>query len=159
MSHEAFANFDRARSFAINVSSDLENYWLSGFSDAAASFQIKLLERGTKREVRLNYQVDQKGEAVLLFLKNYLGGNVGYRATRDTYYYGSTSFGSARSVVNYFDRFHLLSSKHTNYLKWRQVYLLVQRGGHLSVEGWNKISKLKRTMNRLSDEPQFKIES
>jgi hypothetical protein len=132
---------------------------LSGFSDAEASFQIKLLFRGEQREVRLNYQVDQKGEAPLFFLKNFLGGNIGYRAAQDTYYYGSTSFGSARNVINYFDRFHLLSSKHTNYLKWRQAYLLIQRRSHLSDEGWDKISRLKATMNRLSDELQFKIES
>jgi hypothetical protein len=94
-----------------------------------------MLVRGAKREVCLNFQIGQKTELVLSLIKNYLGGNVGYRAEQDTYYYGSTSFGVAKNVVNYFDRFHLLSSKHLNYLKWRKAYQLVQSKGHLSEEG------------------------
>jgi hypothetical protein len=70
-----------------------------------------------KEEIRLNFQIDQKKDVLLLIIKNFLGGNIGYRKSQDTYYYGSTSFGSAKNVVNYFDYFHLLSSKHINYLK------------------------------------------
>lgn len=90
---------------------------MAGFADADASFQIKLIVRDSCREVRLNFQVDQKTEPTLLLIKDFLGGDVGYRSSQDTYYYGSTSFGSARNVIRYFDAFHLLSSKHTNYLK------------------------------------------
>jgi LAGLIDADG endonuclease len=68
-------------------------------------------------EVRLNFQIDQKKDNLLLLIKEFLGGNIGYRKSQDTYYYGSTSFGSAKNVINYFDNFHLLSSKHINYLK------------------------------------------
>jgi hypothetical protein len=70
-----------------------------------------------KIEIRLNFQIDQKKENILLLIKNFLGGNIGYRKSQDTYYYGSTSFGSAKFVINYFDYFNLLSSKHVNYLK------------------------------------------
>jgi hypothetical protein len=65
----------------------------------------------------LNFQIDQKKDNLLLLIKDFLGGNIGYRANQDTYYYGSTSFGSAKNVINYFDNFHLLSSKHINFLK------------------------------------------
>jgi len=70
-----------------------------------------------KEEVRLNYQIDQKKDYLLILIKNFFGGNIGYRKSQDTYYYGSTSFGSAKMVINYFDRYHLLSTKNTNYLK------------------------------------------
>jgi hypothetical protein len=70
-----------------------------------------------KKEIRLNFQIDQKKDVLLLLIKKFLGGNIGYRESQDTYYYGSTSFGSAKNVINYFDYFHLLSSKHINYLK------------------------------------------
>jgi hypothetical protein len=83
-----------------------------------ASFQIKLIvKNNNKTEVRLNFQIDQKQNELLILIKNFLGGNIGYRKTQNTYYYGSTSFGSAKKVINYFDKFHLLSSKHVNYLK------------------------------------------
>jgi hypothetical protein len=32
-------------------------------------------------------------------VKNYLGGNIGYRKSKYTYYYGSTSFGTAKKVI------------------------------------------------------------
>lgn len=117
--------------FKLNQSLDLENYWLAGFSDADASFQVKILNRDNRRqEIRLNYQVDQKNREILDLIKNLFGGNIGYRSSQNTYYYGSTSFGSAKKVIKYFDCYHLQSSKHINYLKWRKVYLLIQNKEH-----------------------------
>jgi hypothetical protein len=65
----------------------------------------------------LNFQIDQKDKNVLLLIKKVLGGNIGYSKSSDTYYYESTSFGSAKKVIKYFDTFHLQSSKHINYLR------------------------------------------
>jgi hypothetical protein len=105
--------------FKINNSNDFNNHWIAGFSDADASFQIKVVIRDNKprSEIRLNYQIDQKDNNVLLLIKEVFGGNIGYRKNQDTYYYGSTSFGSALKVIKYFDNFHLQSSKHNSYLK------------------------------------------
>jgi hypothetical protein len=50
-------------------------------------------------------------------IKDYLGGNIGYRKSKDTYYYGSTSFGSAKKVILHFDKYHLQSRKHISYLR------------------------------------------
>ena len=72
---------------------------------------------GGKPEIRLNFQIDQKDNNVLLLIKEAFGGNIGFRKSQETYYYGSTSYGSAKKVINYFDNFHLQSSKHNNYLK------------------------------------------
>jgi hypothetical protein len=131
-----------------NNDSNLNNHWLAGFSDADASFQIKLISQNQRTEVRLNYQIDQKENTLLILIKNFVGGNIGYRKSQDTYYYGSTSFGSAVKVINYFDQYHLLSSKHLNYLKWRKAYILIQNKEHLTDSGLEQIIKLKKTMNR-----------
>jgi hypothetical protein len=65
----------------------------------------------------LNFQLNQPKDSVLLLIKDYLGGNISNKIETEKYYYGSTSFGSAKNIIDYFDRFHLLSSKHINYLK------------------------------------------
>lgn len=148
LNHDRYAEFKKTIQFKLNLNNDLNNHWLAGFSDADASFQIKVLNRSNKIEVRLNFKIDQKKEIILQLIKTFLGGNIGYRKSQDTYYYGSTSFGSAKNVINYFDYFHLLSSKHINYLKWRKAYLIIQKKDHLNKEGLNKIIKLKSTMNR-----------
>jgi len=148
--HRLYADFCRWLSFTRNSTLNFENYWLCGFSDAAASFQIKTILRPPRREVRLNFQVDQKTESALVQIKDYLGGNVG-RESQDTYYYSSTSFGSARNVIRYFDRYPLLSTKYHNYLRWRKAYLIIQRCEHFYDTGWNEIISLKSAMNRLAE--------
>ena len=138
--------------FKINNSNDFYNHWIAGFSDADASFQIKIVNRvnKSKPEISLNFQIDQKDKDVLLLFKKVFGGNLGYRESPDSYYYGSTSFGSAKKVINYFDTFHLQSSKHINYLKWRKAYIIIQDKGHLTETVIDKITKLKNSMNRNS---------
>jgi len=117
LNHDKYTEFRKKISFKLNSDKELKNHWLAGFSDADASFQIKMINRINRIEIRLNFQIDQKRDNILLLIKDFFGGNIGYRKSQDTYYYGSTSFGSARNIINYFDAFHLLSSKHINYLK------------------------------------------
>jgi hypothetical protein len=146
LSHKNYIEFGKTINFQVNFNNDLKNHWLAGFSDADASFQIKIVNRSNRAalpEVRLNFQIDQKKNSVLLLIKDFFGGNIGYRKSQDTYYYGSTSYGSAKKVINYFDQFHLLSSKHINYLKWRKAYLIIQNKDHLNQDGLSKIIKLK----------------
>jgi hypothetical protein len=135
--------------FIINTDSNFYNHWLAGFSDADASFQVKIVNRATrtKPEVRLNFQIDQKENYLLEKIKVFFGGFVGYRETQNTYYYGSISFGSAKNVVGYFDRFHLQSKKYLSYLRWRKLYILVQNKEHLTEKGLKKIHYIKNVIN------------
>lgn len=135
--------------FIINDTDDLDNHYIAGFSDADASFQIKIITKKNrnKPEIRLNYQVDQKYRDILALIKNKFGGNIGYRESQDTYYYGSTSFGSAKEVINYFDTYHLQSSKYINYLKWRKAYTIIQKKGHLTDSGIKRITSIKNSLS------------
>ena len=148
LNHKTYQNLNI--DFGLNLSNNLNNYWLAGFSDADASFQIKIINRTNrdKPEIRLNYQVDQKKKELLILIKTCMGGNIGYRKTQDTYYYGSTNFGSAKNIVEYFDKFNLQSRKHVSYLRWRKVYRLIQDKEHLTEKGLLKIIKLKALINK-----------
>lgn len=138
------------KELCLNDSTDLNNYWFAGFADADASFQIKIINRKTRKnpEIRLNFQIDQKKNDLLNLIKKEFGGNIGYRKPQDTFYYGSTSFGSARNFINYFDHYHLLSSKYLNYYFWRKAYIIIQNNEHVTNEGLFKIIQLKNKMNR-----------
>lgn len=151
LNNNKYVELKNVINFKLNTDNFLENHWLAGFSDAESSFKIKILKHINRTEVRLNFQIDQKEDYLLKLIQNYFGGNIGYRKSQNTYYYGSTSFGSAKNVIYYFDKYHLLSSKHINFLKWRKAYIIVQNKDHLNEEGLNKIVKLKSTLNRLSD--------
>jgi len=92
--------------------------------------------------------MDQKSDLLLNMIKQYLGGNIGYRKSQDTFYYGSTNFGSAKKVIEYFDHYHLQSRKHISYLRWRKVYRLIQDKEHLTEKGLSIIIKMKSLLNR-----------
>lgn len=117
LNHPSFSHYALANDFTRNSSPIVEDYWLCGFSDAEASFQVKMLAGVDRKKIRLNFQVDQKTESILADIRNYLGGNVYHRDSQDTYYYGSTSFGVAKKVIRYFDKYPMLSYKHVNYLR------------------------------------------
>jgi len=162
LTHTKYA--DQNIHFTRDSSKNFDNHWLAGFSDAdasgaglqagcaspQASFQIKIIRRSNrnKPEIRLNFQIDQKSDLLLNIIKEYLGGNIGYRKSQNTYYYGSTSFGSAKRVIEYFDRYHLQSRKHISYLRWRKVYRLIQDKKHLTDKGLSKILIIKSLINR-----------
>jgi hypothetical protein len=68
--------FSEFKDFKLNTSNNLDNYWLSGFSDADASFQIKILNRRIKNktvkrtEIRLGLPPSSRSENKL-FIRTY----------------------------------------------------------------------------------------
>ncbi len=114
-----------------------ENPWFSGFFLGDGSFQIKIIERNyrKKAEVRVVIQIDQKKgytDCLLLQIKNAFGGSVYLRKSQNkgnkgnTFYYSTVNFASAKKVIQYFDRFHLMGIKMTQYVLWRKVFLKIQ---------------------------------
>ena len=142
LNDKKYTEFSRKLKFKINLDKDLKNHWLAGFSDGKAKFEIKLVKGNNKTEVRLNFQIDQKKDYILLLIKNFLGGSISYKKIKDNYQYNSLSFGSARNIINYFDYFHLLSIKHVEYLKWRKTYIFVQTNNYFNKKGNLRIKPL-----------------
>lgn len=142
--------------FTLNTTNNMENHWLAGFTDADASFQIKINKRPNRKNKRvvLSFQIDQKKREILDLIKGYFGGHIGYRKPLDCYYYGTNTYGSAKKVINYFDYYHLQSKKYISYLGWRKVYRLIVNKEHLTVKGLDKIIKIKERLNKHSLEEE-----
>lgn len=129
-------------SFKINLDSNIENPWFSGFSDANANFTIKTLNSS----ILFNFYIYFKDKNVLLLLKYFFEGNVEYIKDQNTYYYHITNIKSANNIINYFDRFHLLSLKHVNYIKWRKAYIVYKLSNYNNK--YMKIRKMKDTIEK-----------
>lgn len=150
------ANFEITESGAHQEALPIDrNAWFAGFFLGDGSFQIKILNRirgGQERpQVRVVVQIDQKTDHLLLQVKRAFGGNIGFRGSQNTFYYSSTSFLAAERLIKYFDHFHLMGVKLTQYVLWRKVFLKIrgQRYSHtpLSLK-W--IASVKRRMSLLS---------
>lgn len=64
-----------------------------------------------------------------------------------TYYLETTSFSTFKNVINYLDKYPLLSYKYLNYIYIRKAYLIYQNKEHRTFKGLNKIIKLKFKMS------------
>ena len=139
------------------------NNWLAGFADAEGSFHIDISYNNTdisfnNTDISYNNTLNNRVFVNLTFnikhnyiqlpnlIANNLGGQI-FKINDNLYSYSSINLKNAFNVANYFDNFHLLNaSKFINYLKWRKAYRIIQRKEHLTLEGFNKIRKLKENL-------------
>lgn len=129
-----------------------ENSWFAGFFLSDGCFQIKIIYRKNRKlpEIRLVIQIDQKKKQLLLQIQKQFGGSINYRRNQDIYYYSSVDFKSAKKVIEYFDRFHLMGVKMTQYVLWRKVYIKIQEKFHLTLVGVKWIINVKKKLSNLS---------
>lgn len=128
-----------------------ENSWFTGFFLSDGSFQIKIIYRKNRKlpEIRLVIQINQKENCLLLQIQKTFGGSIGFRKCLKTYYYSSVSFGSAKKIIEYFDKFHLMGVKNTQYCIWRKVYIKINEKFHLTPLGVKYIINSKKRMSNL----------
>lgn len=127
-----------------------ENPWFTGFFMGDGCFQIKIIKRTDRKkaEVRVVIQIDQKTNCLLLQIKDAFGGSVLFRKSQNTFYYSSVNFASAKRIVQYFDQFHLMGIKMTQYTLWRKVFLKIQNNNFNRTElDYKWISKIKKRMS------------
>jgi len=125
------------------------NYWLAGFADADSSFVIiiaKSQTHNTGLSLRLEFKIKQKTNDLLELIQKTLGGNIYYLESEQLFCYNSNNFKSAKLVADYFDNYHLNSSKYIKYLKWRKVYRIIQRKEHLTIKGIEKIKNIQKNL-------------
>jgi hypothetical protein len=125
------------------------NPWLAGFTDTEGSFVISLAKSKTPitdLNLRLEFKIKQKTNDLLELIKKTLGGNIYYLESEQLFYYNSNNFKSAKLVADYFDHYHLNSSKYIKYLKWRKVYRIIQRKEHLTMKGIDQIRNIQKNL-------------
>ena len=119
------------------------NPWLSGFSDADANFSINIHQRSNGRfrvqlyyrlEIKQNYhRLDRQGLALSFFpiiskISQFLGVNVLSRSRQvlDKEFYSYTVIAhnkdSQINLIEYFNKFPLLSSKYLDYKSWLYIW-------------------------------------
>lgn len=127
----------------------LNNYWLSGFTDADGSFTIHMSKSKTHilgYSLKLEYKISQKYEDVLLGVKETFGGFMFHDGS--VFRYRFASLKEQHKLIDYFDKHQLNSSKFIRYLKWRKCYRLYLEKQHLMPIG---IAKIFNIINSLRD--------
>ncbi len=138
---------------SISTGSRLEAQWVVGFVDGEGCFYVGV---NAQPEMKAGYQVlpeftvvQHKRDVQLLYaLKQFFGCGVVRQNHGDRMAYRVRGFEHLlERIVPFFERHPLKTKKHLDFLKFRQVLMMMQRNEHLTLEGIEKIRQIASEMN------------
>lgn len=128
---------------------NLDNAWLSGFTDAEGCFTCSAyLAKTNKHIVTVRYVISQKND--IEFSNNLANLINGYITHIKSYngYNTVVNFGKLNKILKYLKEYPLKTKKFISYKRWLKVYALVDKKEHLTPEGIEKIKKIIKLINK-----------
>lgn len=99
--------------------------------------------------VRLYFQIGlhRKDEAILELIRSELGVGKIYRSREDSSELQVSSFKDQSRLIDYFDKYPLVTQKLADYFLFKQAFELIKNKEHLTMEGLKKIVAIKASIN------------
>lgn len=135
---------------------NLESQWIVGFVDGEGCFHIAINEHPEMKagvQVLAEFTIVQHERDVQLLhaLKTYFGCGVVRSNHGDRMAYRVRGIEHLTNIiVPFFEKHVLRTKKHIDFLKFRDVILMMNRGEHLTAEGLEKIREIQGQMNNKS---------
>jgi hypothetical protein len=130
---------------------NLDNAWLSGFTDAEGCFTSSVLisKITGKTIVTVRYIVSQKND--MEFSKNLADLLNGYITHLKSYngYNTVVNHGKLNKILKYLEKNPLKTKKLISYYRWLKIYWLVKNKKHFTPEGLIVIKFITKTINRI----------
>jgi hypothetical protein len=134
----------------------LDPQWITGFVDGEGCFHVSV---NPHKEMSVGFQVlpeftvvqHERDVQVLHGLKAYFDCGVVRRNHGDRMAYRVRSQEHLLTrIIPFFMQHSLKTKKHVDFLKFRDVLLLMEKGAHLTAEGIEEIRSIAVQMNRAS---------
>ena len=147
------------RYFTINLNQNLNPYFVTGFCDGEAYFNVSIsknskLKTGWAIKLSFGINLHKKDLDLLENIKVYFK-DVGVVSVRDdsAVKFTVTSLADLEIIMNHFDKYPLITQKWADYILFKQIFDLVKHKEHLTEQGLNKIISFKANLNKgLNDE-------
>ena len=132
---------------------DLNAQWVVGFVDGEGCFYVSITKDKT---MKLGVQVlpeftvvqDEVNVQVLYALKTYFGCGVVRKIHGTKLYYRVRGHENLRHrILPFFEKHQFKTRQRVNFIKFRKVVLMMEKGDHLNPSGLEKIRRIKTTMN------------
>ena len=135
------------------MSMNLNAQWIVGFVDGEGCFHVGI---NKNKSMNLGVQVlpeftvvqHEVDAQVLYGLKDFFGCGVVRKNHGNRLSYrvrGQENL--QKQIVPFFEKHKLKTRKRVDFLKFRKVILLIEKGEHLEADGLEKIRKIKKSMN------------
>ena len=141
---------------------DLMSEWIQAFVDGEGTFQCRIAEaisrNNTYIAVNPTLEICQKSHDVFVLkaIIEYFG--VGYlkpkynilslKESKDSRAVCRAIFNQFEIIINFVDKYPMLTRKQLDYLDWREIIELKKQNVHKTKEGRESMLKLKLGMNR-----------
>lgn len=138
--------------------SSLNPWFVTGFSDAEASFSLSISassKYGSGYLVKLLFDIglDERDRELLKKIQSYFEVGKIYEHGNSVIIYRVTSIKDLSLIIHHFNKYPLLSQKRADFELFKQALELIYRKEHLTTEGLEKLIAIKASMNNgLSDE-------
>ena len=145
----------RCFSTQTNKITNLDPFFVTGFSDAEGTFSISVSPNKThalKWKVTAIFKIGLhiKELPLLIEIKNYFNG-IGYITLDSKNGVASFNVRSKEDIVNYiiphFNSFPLLTQKRVDFYLWCKIVDIMKNGGHRTIEGLTEILNIKAGLN------------
>lgn len=131
----------------------LNPWFVSGFIDGDGSFSVSIAKKksgtGWKIQPLLSIGLDPKDLDILVQIKAFFKVGKIYTSKRGIIYY---TVGSTKDMIKYilphFDKYPLFSLKLKDYLVFKEIVLLMEKGEHKTIPGLLKIFSLRANLNK-----------
>ena len=131
----------------------LNPWFITGFTDGDGSFSVSIAKKksgtGWKIQPLFTIGLDPKDLDLLVQIKAYFKVGKIYTSARGIVYY---TVGSTKDIIKYilphFDKYNLVTLKIKDYLVFKNIVLLIEKGEHKSLSGLLKIFSLRAILNK-----------
>lgn len=132
-----------------------EPWFISGFTDAEGCFLVLVRKSpknklGWQLEVNFSINLHVRDIELLRLIQAYFEG-VG-RIGKERNNCRDFTIGSLDQVITkvipHFDKYPLKTNKYADYLLFKQVVMMMQRGEHLTIQGLQKIINIRASINK-----------
>ena len=136
-------------------SSSVDPWFITGLFDAESSFVVTILKNpryktGWNVQARTQIKMHEKDRALIQSIQEFFGG-IGYISkpnNRSTVEFRVSTLNDIINVIiPHFDNYPLITKKHSDYVLFKQVILLMLNKEHNTLKGIQKIVNIKASLN------------
>ena len=131
-----------------------EPWFISGFSDAEGCFLIRVRKslknkQGWQIEANFTINLHVRDLYLLKLIQAYFGvGRIGKERNGCCDFTVGSLDQIITKVIPHFDKYPLKTNKYSDYLLFKEVVMMMQRGEHLTSEGIQKIVNIRASLNK-----------
>jgi group I intron endonuclease len=131
----------------------LNPWFITGFVDGEGCFSFSILENKNSKldyRVRLFFSIvlHSKDRALMEKIQRSFGVGKISKLGKESIQFRVYSIKELEIIINYFDKYPLITKKWEDYQLFKQAFLLIKNKEHLSIEGLRKIVGIKASLNK-----------